>query len=142
MSFIEWNTKMSVNVEEIDIQHKNLVNIINEIYDMMKQNSFEDQLKEVFNRLVLYTIYHFKTEEAYMEMVNYDGLEKHIKEHQKFVNRLKRLKSRCHQGKQEILVELSSFLSGWMISHILHSDKKYSEVMLKPEWLPAHKKSA
>ncbi len=142
MAFIDWSSKMSVGIEEIDIQHKKLIQIINEIHEMLKTNSFEEKLDSVFNKLIMYTIYHFRTEEAYMEMVNYTNLESHKKQHEKFVNKLKRLKSRCYQGREGIVVELSSFLSGWMISHILHSDKDYTEAMKKSEQHEELKKSA
>ncbi|NJM14282.1 MAG: hypothetical protein HC896_01855 [Bacteroidales bacterium] len=35
MSLITWNEKYSVGIKEIDNQHVNLVNIINELHDAM-----------------------------------------------------------------------------------------------------------
>ena len=77
-----------------------------------------------------------------MEEAGYGNLEAHKNQHQKFVNKLLRMRDRCYMGKKEISVELSSFLSGWMIGHILRSNKDYSEVVKKSNWFKEHGKSA
>ena len=41
MPLIDWTEKMSVGVEEIDNQHKELVDIINHLHDSLKTNSFK-----------------------------------------------------------------------------------------------------
>ena len=142
MPLIDWTDKMSVGVEEIDSQHKKLVDVINLLHDSLKTNSFKEELKTIFAELIDYTKYHFTTEEKIMEEAGYEDLEVHKKQHQKFVNKLLRMKERCYMGEKEISVELSSFLSGWMIGHILHSDKNYKEVVLNSDWYKNYGKSA
>lgn len=39
MALIEWESKFSVGVFEIDNQHKQLVKIINTLFDAMKQGA-------------------------------------------------------------------------------------------------------
>jgi len=142
MPLIEWNNKMSVGVEEIDVQHKKLVEIINDLHDALKNNSYAEVLKPIFVELVEYTKTHFSTEEAIMEKAGYEDLENHKKQHQRFVAKMERMKNRCYQGKEEISVELSSFLSSWMIGHILHSDKEYSDTVVSSDWFKNHGQSA
>ncbi len=142
MPLIDWSEKMSVGIEEIDVQHKKLVDIINHLHDLLKTNSYGNELRAIFNELIDYTKYHFASEEKIMEEAGYEDLEVHKKQHKKFVNQLLRKKDRCNLGKREIAVELSSFLSGWMIGHILHSDKEYRDVVLKSDWYKNHAKSA
>jgi hemerythrin len=142
MPLIDWTDKMSVGVEEIDEQHKKLVGIINHLHDSLKTNSFKEELKIIFMELIDYTKYHFEAEEKIMEEAGYEDLEAHKKQHQKFVNKLLRMKDRCYMGKEEISVELSSFLSSWMLGHILRSDKDYTEVVLNSDWYKNQNKSA
>ena len=77
-----------------------------------------------------------------MEKAGYEELENHKKQHKRFVAKMMRMQDRCYQGKEEISVELSSFLSGWMIGHILHSDKDYSETVVGSDWFKSHGNSA
>ncbi len=142
MPLIDWTDKMSVGVNEIDIQHKKLVDILNRLHDSLKANTTEKELKTIYMELIDYTKYHFSTEEKIMEEVGYENLEVHKKQHEKFVNKLYRMKERCHLGKEEISVELSSFLSGWVIGHIIHSDRDYKDAILNSEWYKKHGKSA
>ncbi len=142
MPLIDWTDKMSVGVEEIDEQHKKLVGIINHLHDSLKTNSYKEELKIIFMELIDYTKYHFEAEEKIMAEAGYEDLESHKKQHQKFVNKLLRMKDRCYMGKEEISVELSSFLSSWMLGHILRSDKDYTEVVLNSDWYKNQNKSA
>jgi hemerythrin len=142
MPLIQWNNKMSVGLEEIDTQHKKLVDIINKLHDALKTNSYEKELKTIFTELIDYTKYHFSTEEQILEKAEYKDLENHKIQHKKFVTKMLRMKDRCYQGKEEISVELSSFLSSWMIGHILHSDKDYTETVINSDWYKNYRKSA
>lgn len=143
MPLIEWNnSKMSVGVDEIDTQHKKLVGIINKLHDALKTNSYAEVIKPIFTELIDYTKTHFSAEEEMMERVGFEDLEAHKKQHKKFVTKMLRLKDRCYQGKEEISVELSSFLSSWMIGHILHSDKDYTETVVNSDWYKIYGKSA
>lgn len=142
MPLIDWTDKMSVGVDEIDSQHKKLVDIINHLHDSLKTNTVREELKTIYMELIDYTKYHFSAEEKIMEEAGYEDLEAHKKQHKKFVNKLSRMKERCYLGKEEISVELSSFLSGWMIGHIMHSDKDYKDVVQSSDWFKNHAKSA
>ena len=142
MPLLEWNNKYSVKVERIDAQHKNLIEIINNLHDSLRENTFHEELRKIYSELVEYTEYHFTTEEMYLEKAGYEDLENHKKQHARFVKKLKRLQSRCNEGKEAIAVELSGFLSNWIIEHILHSDMEYSDVVTNSKWYTKHKKSA
>ena len=142
MPLVEWNDKMNVGVGIIDSQHKKLVEIVNKLHDSLKNNSFETEIRPIYASLIDYTKYHFEAEEGIMEKAGYEDLEAHKKQHKGFVDKLVRFKSRCHQGREEIAVELSSFLSNWLISHILHSDKDYIDTIVNSDWYKNHRKSA
>ena len=142
MPLIDWNSKMGLGVEEIDEQHKKLVDIVNELHDALKNNSYEEELMTIFGELVDYTKYHFSEEEQMMEKAGYEDLESHKKQHVRFVEKLNRLRNRVYEGKKEISIELSTFLSNWLIGHILHSDKDYSETIISSDWYRNYGKSA
>ncbi|GBD90056.1 bacteriohemerythrin [bacterium BMS3Abin04] len=125
VALLEWSEKLSVKVEEIDSQHKKLIKIINNLNDAWKNDFKFEEFKNVFLDLIDYTEYHFRSEEKYMEKYNYPKLEIHRKQHRAFVDRLMKLKEKCSYNKKEAYTDLLSFLSNWIVVHIMNSDREY-----------------
>jgi len=124
MKPIVWNEIYSVNIEEIDNQHKELIQIINELLQTnhKKRNSgVSEFLKKIRN----YATTHFSTEEIYFRKFDYPFMKSHIEEHQKFFEELRRIEFRIQNefgNHSQILFE---FLKDWLIKHILGTDKVY-----------------
>ena len=125
MALFQWNNSFSVNNSEIDNQHKKLVALVNELHDAMGQGKSRDVLGGIFNELVSYTKYHFKSEENQMLNKNYPDYTAHRLEHQKLTNQVLKLKQEFDSGKVVISIDLLNFLKDWLKNHILESDKKY-----------------
>ena len=90
MSTIKWSDEYSVGVKQIDDQHKNLVDLINRLFDAMSLGKGKEVLGGVFDELKKYTIIHFQTEERLMVVYGYPDYEAHKKSHEDLVqnNRL------------------------------------------------------
>jgi hemerythrin len=129
MAFIEWNDRFSVNVESIDDQHKQLVNLINKLYDGMKADKTKQVLGEIIDELVDYTKVHFKEEEAYFERYGYEETEEHKEEHQKFIKEIASFKKAFDSNRITVSIKVMIFLRDWLYSHILKTDKKYMQFM-------------
>ena len=134
MPFFEWDPRFSVNITEIDQQHKNLIGLINRLHEAMQpgnQRLFDSALKElvtqasVINEMVSYSHYHFATEEKYMRMYLYPGYEEHKKEHESFIGEVQRFKNDFDGGKVLLSIEIMQFLRKWLGNHILGTDKQY-----------------
>lgn len=123
---IVWDDTLKVNVEEIDKQHKNLINILNELYNSAQNNSDRATLKPIFESLVNYTVEHFASEEGFMERGGYPDLEEHKKEHIRLTEKVLEFKTEFDKGSQTISFELLDFLRKWLTFHILGTDKKYT----------------
>ena len=63
---IDWSDEYLLGVPEIDQQHKKLVAIANELYDVVlgSEADFKAKMPVVLKTLTDYTKYHFSTEEA------------------------------------------------------------------------------
>lgn len=127
MSFIEWDDKYSVNISAIDDQHKKFMSIINELHDALMIDQHPKQVIErIMNELVDYTDYHFKTEEDLFEKYNYSGKEAHKQLHDKLRNQVYKLRDDFAANRVEIDLSVLSFLTEWLVEHILGSDMEYS----------------
>lgn len=146
---IIWDKKYSVGLEEIDEQHKVLVNLINNLESIYEHREmykdFDSMLNKVMGELKNYTVLHFTTEEVLMKMFQYGEFEDHKESHDSFVklvveqhkmiislmeqrNSLKGNESAVEKYNQEIFTRIEkilTFLQKWLISHIMRSDTEY-----------------
>jgi len=131
MSLFLWNDKYSVEVNEIDIQHKKLFEIANRLFEAMKAGESKSVMTRVLMELEDYTKYHFKKEEAYMKEFGYEAYPQHRKEHNYFVKKISQFRDDYKNGKVTISIELMTFLSNWLINHICVIDKSYSSLFME-----------
>ena len=76
MAFLDWDDSLSVNVTEIDDQHKKLIGTLNDLYDAMDDGKGNDVLGKILKELTDYTVYHFQTEENYFKKFNSNSIIK------------------------------------------------------------------
>jgi len=126
MSLITWSDKYSVNIKEIDEQHKKLVGMINELHDAMMHAKGKEASLAIINKMAEYTKYHFSTEEKYMKQFGYPDYNAHKLSHEKFVEQVLEFKKEYETGKTGLSFDLLNFLKNWLVTHIQSSDKKYS----------------
>jgi hemerythrin len=127
MAMVTWNDNLSVNVAEIDLQHKKLVGLINELFDAMKIGKGKDVTGKILDGLISYTATHFTQEERYFDKFGYPDKIKHKKEHSDFVQKVKEFKEGFDSGKVTLTIEVMNFLSDWLFKHIKVTDKNYSK---------------
>ena len=125
MALITWSENLSVNIREIDSQHKELVKLINEMHDAMSEGKGKDVLEKVLTRLIDYTKMHFSGEERLMETHRYAGYVTHKAEHEKLTKQVMEISNRMKEGKTVITIEVMNFLKEWLSKHIVGTDKKY-----------------
>ncbi|MGV8162128.1 MAG: bacteriohemerythrin [Candidatus Nanoarchaeia archaeon] len=121
----EWKPEYSVNVIEIDNQHKTFLNILNKLYTSIANSSQDTQLTALLEELIAYTKTHFETEERYFDEFNYEFSEEHKLEHIKILDQINAFKIAHNKKQKDITVELIDFLEDWLITHLSEQDKKY-----------------
>jgi len=130
MSF-QWKERYMLGIDEIDKQHKKLFEIGNHVYDIAILNdSFDhyDEIMTLLQELYDYTQYHFGYEEELMKAHNYQGCAQQEHEHQFFVQKIEStLSDDIDNHQQETILEILNFLSEWISSHIMISDRKYAD---------------
>ena len=126
MPLMTWNNDLSVNIKEIDSQHKKLVDLINELHDEMMAYKGKDVLGKVLSELLSYTKTHFFTEEKIMNSNGYPAYLTHKQEHDKLTKKVAELKNDFDAGKIVLGTEVMKFLKDWLTNHIMKSDKAYT----------------
>ncbi len=128
---ITWNDNFSVNVKEIDDQHKKLIETINSLENAMKIGKGKEIINNVIQELIEYTKYHFSKEENYMEKFKYPEYQLHKSAHDNFTKKVGEFHRNAKESKVGIALSVSDFLQQWLTKHILNTDKRYSEFFNK-----------
>lgn len=125
----KWNDTFSVHNPDIDSQHQTLIDKVNELHDASLQGKAHDVLGDMLNFLADYAAKHFSFEEMYFQSYNWPGALDHIKLHEAFKQKVVEVKQRIEtEGVSAILIiEISKFVSDWLITHIKGADHVYAE---------------
>ena len=124
MALIEWNNTFSVGISQLDSEHQRLVEMINTLYDAMKQGKGKDAITTLLNELSAYVVTHFSHEEKWMQEHSYPQFTEHKKIHDDFVRKVGEYKT-MHQKGLLSANQLLTTLRDWLVSHICHTDSKY-----------------
>jgi hemerythrin-like metal-binding protein len=121
---IVWGDVLSVAVDEIDEDHRKLVNIFNILNHSVAEGESPDYLAAVLEELINCTVWHFSHEERLMLKYGYEGIEVHKAEHQELINSAKKLQQKILQAGKPVSDEEIEFLERWLAEHILTTDMR------------------
>lgn len=125
MPLIKWSDDLSVEIEIIDLQHQQLIAMINALNDAMRLGKGKDVADKIIEGLVDYTRTHFDTEERYFTKFGYPYTAQHVKEHIEFIQKAAKFQIDFASGKLTLSTDIINFLSDWLREHIQGTDKKY-----------------
>ncbi len=125
MGYLKWKDKYSVNVAEIDEQHKKLFDLVNAMYDAMHAGKGSDMIGTVVDEFVDFTDYHFKAEERLLLQHGYPDFDFHKEMHDTLVRKAQSLKEAFDSGNSPTTIEVMLVMANWLNIHILDEDQKY-----------------
>lgn len=120
---LKWKDEFNTGVTLMDQQHKRLVELINQLFQCMKDGGDRMLLAEVVDELVNYTVTHFRAEEDVMKKHNYPDLEAHKLVHKNFVDKVAVYAEKLKAGDRLPPAEVYGFLKDWLVSHIEKQDR-------------------
>lgn len=130
-NFVEWTNELSVGIQEIDEQHKILIDLINRLFDEIIKGGNAEKVQEILDELVQYTIVHFSFEEALFRIFDYPDTQIHARHHVDLKHQVFELQEKVKSGGATVNTDLLLFLKKWLQNHILSEDKKYAPYLLK-----------
>lgn len=124
---IKWQDEYKIGVEFIDEQHKQLFEIANRVYDLLKNELITDkydQIIEIIEELKDYTVYHFGAEEEYMKSIGYKKFLSQKVAHTDFLEKMRDIDiDKIDNGQNDYLLGILDFVSDWLVQHIIKEDK-------------------
>lgn len=123
---ITWSDELSIGITEIDEQHRMLVLLAGEFEKGVAAGRGREQVAGVFDRLLNYTVEHFRNEESIMKRHNYPDTAGHIQKHRALTKQVMEL----NRDKKYVFPEnVAEFLNSWLINHIMIVDKELGKFL-------------
>lgn len=124
MKDLVWDHVLSVGIDEIDEDHRRLVDLFNILNHSVSEGDTPEYLAAVLEELITLTVWHFRHEERLMLKYGYEGLAEHKAEHEELVNTAKELQQKILQAGIQVANEDLVFLERWLTEHILTTDMR------------------
>lgn len=124
MKDLVWDSMLSVQVEEIDEDHRKLVALFNMLNHAVVEGDATDYIEAVLEELISCTVWHFRHEERLMLKYGYKDLLEHKTEHQELIESAKTVQQQLLQEGKPVSIEEIKFLEHWLTEHILTADMK------------------
>jgi len=122
MAYMTWKADMSVGLEELDQDHRFLIQVINRLAVNAEDDGDAEAVLECLASLRNYAEFHFAREESVMRACGYSTLAEHQDEHRAFVDRFDQGDANFHR---EINQNLICYRKYWLTHHILVVDMGY-----------------
>lgn len=122
MKDLEWDKSLSVDVPEIDQDHRRLLELFNRLGHAVEDGAPRTYVIAVLEELIACTAWHFKHEEYLMESYGYQGLPAHRAEHEDLIASGEALKARFVGQDTPLSMMDLEFLEHWLTAHIYGED--------------------
>lgn len=131
MAFFEWADDLVIDNGVIDADHRQLVDVVNELHTATTQGIGQDVVADIIDRLITYTHQHFVREEQIMASAKFPAVASHQAGHQQIIRQIEVLKKKYDEGSITVASQLSTLLRDWLSVHIRRSDKELFYFMQK-----------
>ncbi len=131
MAFINWGEAYILHIDEMDQQHKQLADIVNEIYLHVSNNDLDYVANNAIYRLVALVKHHFETEEEMMMQVNYPEIDEHKKVHRELVDQIVAIAGKIRVELLLNPIDVLAFLRAWLNDHLLEEDTRFAHYLVK-----------
>ena len=122
---IEWDSKYSVDIEEIDTLQKKMFDLFNQLIDISKTEIDTKACINMISEINEHSKLYFGTEEKYLRKKRYPDFGTHSKAHRQFIKRSISLRREISEDIANLTDDVIIELRDWMINHILTLDFFY-----------------
>ena len=127
----EWSELLSVDIDEIDEDHRRLLDIFNLLKRALTDGEPPDYLAAVLEELINCTAWHFSHEERLMLKYGYADIDQHKAAHRELIKSAREFQQVILQANGSLSDDDVMFLERWLTEHILTDDKRLGAYLLQ-----------
>ncbi len=122
---LEWDSKYSVGVEEIDTHQKKMFGLFNELIDLKKSEEDAKACINMISEINEYGKLYFSIEERYLKRKGYPDFGAHARVHRQFIKNSISLRREVVEDCANLTDDVIMELRNWLTDHILSFDSLY-----------------
>jgi len=129
---ISWKEEFSIGNNDIDNDHKMLIDIHNDLIDLIDLNNNREEFAMILSKLSDYTLTHFKKEEKYLEQYTYQDISAYKSKHLAYTCIIAKFNLDLYSNHPPEPLEVLKLVLTWLTEHIVKSDTdlKITRVLL------------
>ena len=121
MALIEWRKEFETGVADVDHEHRELVDLINQLHEQVSAGASSDHVQDFLGEVFAKIAAHFALEESIMRKHAYDEYEAHKAEHEKLLDEIRDI---MDGAIADYDTALSETVRDWFVNHFKSKDAR------------------
>ncbi|MDH5632347.1 MAG: bacteriohemerythrin [Gammaproteobacteria bacterium] len=131
MSLIEWRDDFELGIADVDHEHRQLIDLINELHTALAENNSSEQLQDFLGEVYARMAAHFALEERVMRELDYDEYVQHKDDHEQLLDGLRDIMDKYEDEQEYSDAEMASHLNSWFGNHFKSMDARFHQFLEK-----------
>ena len=124
MTLLTWKPEYSVGIEAVDFEHREMIELLNALYDELKDKSDPDAIEQFLGDIHATISAHFALEERVMQRSGYGEFEAHKDDHEELLDQIRDLMDTFILDSESGIALLQERLSNWFSVHFSTFDAR------------------
>ena len=125
MTFITWKAEYSLGIPSADAEHRELIELLNQIYqELLRPGAEESDTQDFLGELYAKISAHFALEEKMMRDHRYTGYQEHKADHERLLDEIRDLMDEHEDSKKLDAEAFGSKLDAWFSNHFRTMDAR------------------
>jgi len=124
MQLLQWKPSYALGIPSIDTEHREMIRVINAVYEQLENNHDPDQVQAVLGDIHAQIAAHFALEERIMRAANYSEFVQHKDSHEELLDQIRDLMDSYAVDPETGKELLQSRLADWFGVHFATFDAR------------------
>jgi hemerythrin len=124
MPLIEWKNHYNVGVEAVDHEHRELIELINQLHARLLAGTDEPAMTAFLGEIFRAISAHFALEERFMREHRYDQFAEHKQAHEQLLEEIRDIMDGYEADPEGVSKQLSERLDVWFTLHFKTHDAR------------------
>ncbi len=130
MALIDWRKEFETGVEEVDHEHKELIDLLNTLHEKLGTDVSREEVRGFLGDVFTNISSHFALEETVMRKHKYDEYQAHKSEHEQLLDDLRDIMDAFEANEAlDYKSTLADAVRDWFVNHFKTKDARLHRLL-------------